>query len=252
MYASTPETPHSARSSSGNNAGCLPSFLTEPPVDGRSPTFDWQSPQNPRIERTPRQTLPKEGTPMSGPPRQSLFAETFSSTLQDSWCQSPPSVLQESSSFNITGKADTFFSPGETSSSSHSDETWVTVFGFQPGASSCMLQQFSQYGTIVKYKVSSEGNWMYLCYQSRLQAKKALSKNGKVFGARTMVGVKPGGPPDEPIHISSKENTSREARPLVQAYRASASGRQVTLPETPTPHRDTSVVSRALEYLIGW
>ncbi|KAH6941561.1 hypothetical protein HPB50_027516 [Hyalomma asiaticum] len=102
--------------------------------------------------------------------------------------------------------------------------------------------------------MSSEGNWMHICYQSRLQAKKALSKNGKVFGAHTMVGVKACEAPGHTDDASSfKENvTSTEARPLVQAYRASASKHQVTLPETPIPRRDTTVASRALEYLFGW
>ena len=30
--------------------------------------------------------------------------------------------------------------------------------------------------------MASPGNWMHLQYQSRLQARKALSKDGKVFG----------------------------------------------------------------------
>lgn len=39
--------------------------------------------------------------------------------------------------------------------------------------------------------MASPGNWMHLQYQSRLQARKALSKDGKVFGDAIMVGVKP-------------------------------------------------------------
>lgn len=39
--------------------------------------------------------------------------------------------------------------------------------------------------------MASSGNWMHLQYQSRLQARKALSKDGKVFGDAIMVGVKP-------------------------------------------------------------
>lgn len=39
--------------------------------------------------------------------------------------------------------------------------------------------------------MASPGNWMHLQYQSRLQARKALSKDGKVFGDSIMVGVKP-------------------------------------------------------------
>lgn len=40
-------------------------------------------------------------------------------------------------------------------------------------------------------QMASPGNWMHLQYQSRLQARKALSKDGKVFGDAIMVGVKP-------------------------------------------------------------
>lgn len=39
--------------------------------------------------------------------------------------------------------------------------------------------------------MASPGNWMHLQYQSKLQARKALSKDGKVFGDTIMVGVKP-------------------------------------------------------------
>lgn len=38
-------------------------------------------------------------------------------------------------------------------------------------------------------QVSNEGNWMHLHYQSKMAAKKALSKNGKVVGNNIMVGV---------------------------------------------------------------
>ncbi|XP_050023474.1 nucleoporin NUP35-like isoform X1 [Dermacentor andersoni] len=256
MYASsTPGTPQQVGTPGGTTAHYLPSFLTGPQTDARSPASDRLATSSLHTDGTPR---PQQATPLSGPPTRSLFGETSvlsSSMTQDSFCQSPSSVLHESNTANVSGQLDTLFSPGDqTYSPGYSDETWVTVFGFPPSASSYFLQQFSQYGTIVKYKVSSEGNWMHLCYQSRLQAKKALSKNGKVFGSHTMVGVKACGLPDQPGQASSsKENTATiEARPLVQAYRASASRRQVTLPETPTPRRDTTVASRALEYLFGW
>lgn len=41
------------------------------------------------------------------------------------------------------------------------------------------------------WQMASPGNWMHLQYQSKLQARKALSKDGKVFGDTIMVGVKP-------------------------------------------------------------
>ncbi|XP_075740274.1 nucleoporin NUP35 isoform X1 [Rhipicephalus microplus] len=257
MFAgNSPGTLQQLGTPSGTTAGCLPSFLTGPPTDARSPVSDRLAAPSPRTDGISR---PQQATPLSGPPRNSLFHDTSvlsPSSVQDTYFQSSPSVLHESNTANVSGQLDTLFSPGDLTQSpgGHPEEMWVTVFGFPPSASSYFLQQFSQYGTIVKYKVSSEGNWMHLCYQSRLQAKKALSKNGKVFGAHTMVGVKACVSPDQPDQVSSsKENVSGiEARPLVQAYRASASRRQVTLPEIPTPRRDTTVASRALEYLFGW
>ena len=44
---------------------------------------------------------------------------------------------------------------------------------------------------IYNFQIASEGNWMHIHYQSRLQAKKALSKNAKIFGGTIMVGVTP-------------------------------------------------------------
>lgn len=89
---------------------------------------------------------------------------------------------------------------------------------FPPAAASYILLQFAQYGNILRHTVrctdlavvntdtcqgcgginrtsgwqmASPGNWMHLQYQSKLQARKALSKDGKVFGDAIMVGVKP-------------------------------------------------------------
>lgn len=115
----------------------------------------------------------------------------------------------------------------------------IFCFRFPPSATSYVLQQFSQYGNILKHVVSpfqfhlslagfirftlcriilssydqlmyfvcnmlnrvkrpvfslqtsADGNWMHLHYQSKIQAKKALSKHGKVFGGNIMVGVTP-------------------------------------------------------------
>ncbi len=44
---------------------------------------------------------------------------------------------------------------------------------------------------MIQWQMASPGNWMHLQYQSKLQARKALSKDGKVFGDAIMVGVKP-------------------------------------------------------------
>ncbi len=87
---------------------------------------------------------------------------------------------------------------------------------FPPASASYILLQFAQYGNILKHVVSTgkfqdcfiddlysikicffylqmsnTGNWMHVQYQSKMQARKALSKDGKIFGEAIMIGVKP-------------------------------------------------------------
>ena len=40
-------------------------------------------------------------------------------------------------------------------------------------------------------KPSTQGNWLHIQYQTKMQAQKALSKNGKVLANSLMVGVMP-------------------------------------------------------------
>ncbi|XP_034550201.1 nucleoporin NUP35 [Notolabrus celidotus] len=163
-------------------------------------------------------------------------------------------------------QVDPFYSQGEAlSSDDQLDQTWVTVFGFPPASASYILLQFAQYGNILKHTMASPGNWMHLQYQSRLQARKALSKDGKVFGDAIMVGVKPcidKSVMDSSIAISSPLSTSfstsalpctpRSAiRPLSAAYRSSSSDYQV-VSDRHTPRKDDSFVSKAMEYMFGW
>lgn len=70
-------------------------------------------------------------------------------------------------------------------------DRWVTVFGFPPAAASAVLAQFSQLGHIVEHRFPGQGNWVNLCYQTRLDARRALSYNGKVLPSHVMVGVLP-------------------------------------------------------------
>lgn len=67
--------------------------------------------------------------------------------------------------------------------------TWVTVFGFPSSAASFILSQFSHYGSILEKRMPAKGNWMHVRYQTKLECRKALSNNGKVFGGTIMIGV---------------------------------------------------------------
>jgi len=71
-------------------------------------------------------------------------------------------------------------------------ENWVTVFGFPPSQIPYILLHFQNYGDIVRHVVPpGQCNWINIQYQTQLQAKKALSKNGKIIGdnLNLMVGV---------------------------------------------------------------
>ncbi|XP_061917416.1 nucleoporin NUP35 [Entelurus aequoreus] len=160
-------------------------------------------------------------------------------------------------------QVDPFYSQGEAlSSEDQLDQTWVTVFGFPPASASYILLQFAQYGNILKHTMASPGNWMHLQYQSWLQARKALSKDGKVFGDAIMVGVKPcidksmmleaSEVAASPRRSSALPSTPRSAiRPLSATYRTSGSDYQVVA-DRQTPRKDDSLVSKAMEYMFGW
>ncbi|XP_061579255.1 nucleoporin NUP35 [Cololabis saira] len=190
-----------------------------------------------------RQAFPVMQTPLSA--RQASTPGTGVQQL----CLSPAQV-------------DPFYSQGESLlSDDQLDQTWVTVFGFPPASASYILLQFAQYGNILKHKMASPGNWMHLQYQSRLQARKALSKDGKVYGDFIMVGVKPcidksvmdsGEAYSSPLNSSVLPSTPRSAlRSLSAPYRSSGSDYQVVA-DRQTPRKDDSFVSKAMEYMFGW
>ncbi|XP_032384755.1 nucleoporin NUP35 isoform X2 [Etheostoma spectabile] len=159
-------------------------------------------------------------------------------------------------------QVDPFYSQGESlSSDDQLDQAWVTVFGFPPASASYILLQFAQYGNILRHTMASPGNWMHLQYQSRLQARKALSKDGKVFGDAIMVGVKPcidKSVMDSSAAVSPPFSTSFSSpafpstvRFVSRPYRIPDSDYQV-LADRQTPKKDDSLVSKAMEYMFGW
>ncbi|XP_026992602.2 nucleoporin NUP35 isoform X2 [Tachysurus fulvidraco] len=165
-------------------------------------------------------------------------------------------------------QVDPFFTQGDTlSSEDQLDETWVTVFGFPPASASYILLQFAQYGNILKHIMSNSGNWMHIQYQSKLQARKALSKDGKIFGEAIMIGVKPC--IDKCVMDCSDRSSAAVFTPPVKNSGTSistprSSMRPLSTPLTHTnadyqvvsdkgtPRKDDSFVSKAMEYMFGW
>ncbi|XP_033022702.1 nucleoporin NUP35 isoform X1 [Lacerta agilis] len=189
---------------------------------------------------------------------------------------SPATLAQPRKSTMSPAQLDPFYTQGDAlTSDDHLDDTWVTVFGFPQASASYILLQFAQYGNILKHVMSNTGNWMHIHYQSKLQARKALSKDGRIFGESIMIGVKPCidknvmettdrctvsspssafTPPMKtlgtPVQLSSAQRIST-MRPLATAYKASTSDYQV-VSDRQTPRKDESIVSKALEYMFGW
>ncbi|XP_028662056.1 nucleoporin NUP35 isoform X2 [Erpetoichthys calabaricus] len=188
---------------------------------------------------------------------------------------SPSTIGQQRKGTLSPAQVDPFYTQGDAlSSEDHLDDTWVTVFGFPPASASYILLQFAQYGNVLKHVMSNNGNWMHIQYQSKLQARKALSKDGKIFGETIMIGVKPcidksvmenvdhsiafsSSSAFTPVKSSgtptSSVNTPRSTsmRPLAAAYKASSSDYQV-VSDRQTPRKDESLVSKAMEFMFGW
>nr|XP_002128577.1 nucleoporin NUP35-like isoform X1 [Ciona intestinalis] len=190
-------------------------------------------------------------------------------TPNNTWgqkCISPPSPAQ----------IDPFYTQGEALTPDVKlDDTWVTVFGFPPSSASFVLQRFSQYGSILHHQMAADnGNWMHIHYESRLQVKKAMSRNGKVVGTNVMIGVVPcidveimsrfnertplkpmsnNTPLTHPsISRISTPTTPKppSIRPLTAAYNASTSDTKV-VSETRTPQKTSGLVTKAMDYLFG-
>lgn len=210
--------------------------------------------------RSIRDDLVTVATPLSAH-RQSF--PVMQSPLSARQASTPGTSVQQQQQVCLSpAQVDPFYSQGETlSSDDQLDQTWITVFGFPPASASYILLQFAQYGNILKHTMASPGNWMHLQYQSRLQARKALSKDGKVYGDAIMVGVKPcidksvmdsSEAVCSPLASSALPSTPRSAiRPLSATYRSSTSDYQV-LADRQTPRKDDSFVSKAMEYMFGW
>ncbi|XP_075714379.1 nucleoporin NUP35-like isoform X2 [Rhinoderma darwinii] len=181
---------------------------------------------------------------------------------------SPSTIVQSRRATLSPAQLDPFYTQGDSlTCDDQLNDTWVTVYGFPPASASYVLLQFAQYGNIRKHVMSNTGNWIHLLYQSKLQARKALSKDGKIFGDCIMIGVKPcidkslmeGSEKASNFSVYSvvtppvKSISSPHSgmRPLAAAYRATTSPYKAFM-DRQTPKKDDTLMSKALEYLFGW
>ncbi|XP_074001934.1 nucleoporin NUP35-like [Numenius arquata] len=191
---------------------------------------------------------------------------------------SPASAWQRRSMTLSPAQPDRFYAPVYSRRAEDQlDGRWVTVYGFSQASASYILHQFAQYGNILKHVMSNTGNWMHICYQSELEARKALSKDGRIFGDCIRIGVKPCTdksvmesfarsatssmssvftPHTQPVASAPVQPANRMTRfptmrPLAPARKGYSSHYQVFLKKQ-TPRKGESIVSKALESVFGW
>jgi nuclear pore complex protein Nup53 len=143
---------------------------------------------------------------------------------------------------------------------------------------------FFRYGTILEAKTSPGSNWMHLKYSNKIEARRALLKNGRLVGGRMMVGVVgceeemaregrlPGAaasqtnlspvygsthtfatPPSTSPGAPLKENVPPPINPEIKSrIRALGLDNSLSHAESQIPKQNSGLVSSALEWLFGW
>merc|ERR1719215_26508 len=252
-------TANSANTPSGSSNSAKPvnGFLTPtmPASQVRTPS---EKAGGPPIKGLYSNTPSKEfGTPLAGGPGTPRHLNT-------------PQPTTPQLSFGGTPTA--FKEHDVTDSAFHDGNTWVTIFGFPPSAASYILSQFSQCGTVLHHFIPPNGNWMTIRFQTKMQAQKALGRNGRIFGGSLMVGVVPcTDPPAEAAtnastildHTNNAENSvlslnsslaahhNRSIRPLTQSFKAAHNENDISAIAN-TPNKNSGIVGKAMEYIFGW
>ncbi|EDV28687.1 uncharacterized protein TRIADDRAFT_51854 [Trichoplax adhaerens] len=227
---------------------------------------------------TPQGNTPSRYHQNTGhPTRRNLSREKSTLTNKDSsshrnapWVTGKAGVLGQSFASQVSSptQIDPFYTQGEEITSDDVfDECWVTIFGFPPSAATYILEQFSHYGVIVKHVMLANSNWMHIQYQFKIQAKKAISKSGRIFGNGIMVGVRPcidkiaiignqemSSTIQSPDPVNSNISTPKSAagiRPLVATYSAVNNQNKVSA-EVDTPQKNDGLIAKVMEYMFGW
>jgi len=125
------------------------------------------------------------------------------------------------------------------------DETIVTVFGFPISSTNLIFREFQKYGQIIQYKIG-QGNWIHIQYQTKLQAQKALSKNGTIIDQGLMIGVIPCQEKLSQIQVSVPST------PIATTFRPSSNNYAVeySIPKT-TPVAENSWWAKVNQYIFG-
>ncbi|KAI5643992.1 nup53/35/40-type RNA recognition motif domain-containing protein [Phthorimaea operculella] len=157
------------------------------------------------------------------------------------------SMLQNSYANNMNGSVNnqSMTSPWQDGCQEQ-DEYWVTVFGFPPNAANTVLARFSNCGAILDKQYPTQGNWAHVRYATRAEKERALALSGRQVLPGVMVGVVEC---REPPRVSvTSANTSMMERPSMGARSLCPT----PIPSAPVPQRSNGILSKALDYVLGW
>lgn len=299
----SPLSPGSGGGGLGGQQGYLPGYLMGDPLSPAAPSpINRQISSPNKINRSHSNmttsgltSMPTTPLPYQASRQHSLFKETLNTSGRMGRSEKagggPPTINLMSTVNTPNSTVNSPFSRLETSHLDSSAMTasrmrevnaqdemdplsvWVTVFGFPQAAASFIVSQLAACGTVLSQSLPTNGNWMHLRFQTKLQAKKALSKNGTIVGGTIMIGIRPC--TDESVleqgnttcgnaslldascngsqiaNLSTGFGTPRTIRPLTQAFKE-AQGESKVVPGINTPNKNDGIVNKALEYIFGW
>ncbi|CAH2249162.1 nucleoporin Nup35 [Pararge aegeria] len=124
------------------------------------------------------------------------------------------------------------------------DEYWVTVFGFPPNAANTVLARFSNCGAILDKQYPTPGNWAHIRYATRAEKERAVALNGRQVLPGVMVGVVECREP--PRMTSTSPNVTSERHTTARSLCPTP------IPNAPVPQRSSGLISKALDYVLGW
>lgn len=149
------------------------------------------------------------------------------------------SMLQNSYVNNMNGSS---MNPVAWDGSQEQEEYWVTVFGFPPNAANTVLARFSNCGAILDKQYPTQGNWAHIRYATRAEKERAMALSGRQVLPGVMVGV-----------AECREPPRQPASPGVTRQTQGARSLCPTpVPSAPVPQRPNGLISKALDYVLGW
>lgn len=88
---------------------------------------------------------------------------------------------------NSPPPASTYYS---STSSNPSLAKWVIIFGYDPTHREHVIRYLQSCGDIVEHH-QGQGNWMFVRFETNIQAADAVTLNGTLLDNKWMVGVQP-------------------------------------------------------------